>query len=74
MVYIGTFRSCIAGFVLKNTLFDNGGVTRGICKMDDNGNLTEVVETKNIVKAVDGAEADGVAVDVNSLMSMNMWG
>lgn len=59
---------------MKNTLFDNGGVTRGICKMDENGNLTEVVETKNIVKAVDGAEADGVAVDVNSLMSMNMWG
>ena len=24
----------MAGFVLKNTLSDNGGVTRGICKMD----------------------------------------
>lgn len=64
----------MAGFVLKNTLSDNGGVTRGICKMDENGNLTEVVETKNIVKTTDGAEADGVAVDVNSLVSMNMWG
>ena len=67
-------KSCMAGFVLKNTLSDNGGVTRGICKMDENGNLTEVVETKNIVKTTDGAEADGVAVDVNSLVSMNMWG
>ena len=67
-------KSCMAGFVLKNTLSDNGGVTRGICKMDENGNLTEVVETKNIVKTADGAEADGVAVDVNSLVSMNMWG
>ena len=65
---------CMAGFVLKNTLSDNGGVTRGICKMDENGNLTEVVETKNIVKSKDGAEADGVIVDVNSLVSMNMWG
>ena len=64
----------MAGFVLKNTLSDNGGVTRGICKMDENGNLTEVVETKNIVKTADGAEADGVVVDVNSLVSMNMWG
>ena len=64
----------MAGFVLKNTLSDNGGVTRGICKMDENGNLTEVVETKNIVKTADGAEADGIAVDVNSLVSMNMWG
>ena len=35
-------KSCMAGFVLKNTLSDNGGVTRGICKMDENGNLTEV--------------------------------
>ena len=43
-------KSCMAGFVLKNTLSDNGGVTRGICKMDDQNNLTEVVETKNIVK------------------------
>ena len=41
-------KSCMAGFVLKNTLSDNGGVTRGICKMDEDNNLTEVVETKNI--------------------------
>ena len=67
-------KSCMAGFVLKNTLSDNGGVTRGICKMDEQNNLTEVVETKNIVKTVTGADADGVAVDVNSLVSMNMWG
>lgn len=67
-------KSCMAGFVLKNTLSDNGGVTRGICKMDKQNNLTEVVETKNIVKTEAGAEADGVAVDVNSLVSMNMWG
>ena len=61
-------KSCMAGFVLKNTLSDNGGVTRGICKMDENGNLTEVVETKNIAKTADGAEADGVAVGVNSVV------
>ena len=67
-------KSCMAGFVLKNTLSDNGGVTRGICKMDEQNNLTEVVETKNIVKTAGGSEADGVAVDVNSLVSMNMWG
>ena len=67
-------KSCMAGFVLKNTLSDNGGVTRGVCKMDDQNNLTEVVETKNIVKTATGAETDGVAVDVDSLVSMNMWG
>ena len=67
-------KSCMAGFVLKNTLSDNGGVTRGICKMDADHNLTEVVETKNIVKIADGAEADGVKLDTESLVSMNMWG
>ena len=65
-------KSCMVGFVLKNTLSDNGGVTRGICKMDEQNNLTEVVETKNIIKTADGAEADGVAVDMNSLVSMTV--
>lgn len=67
-------QSCMAGFVLKNTLSDNGGVTRGICKMDGENNLTEVVETKNIVKTVSGAEANGIRIDIDSLVSMNMWG
>ena len=67
-------KSCMAGFILKNTLSDNGGVTRGICKMDNENNLTEVVETKNIVKTTEGSETDGVSIDVNSLVSMNMWG
>ncbi len=62
---VNSGKSCMAGFVLKNTLSDNSGVTRGICKMDENGNLTEVVETKNIVKT-----ADVVAADVNSLVSI----
>lgn len=58
----------------KNTLSDNGGVTRGICKMDAENNLTEVVETKNIIKTTEGAEADGMKLDIDSLVSMNMWG
>ncbi len=65
---------CMAGFVLKNTLSENGGVTRGICKMNDSGYLTEVVETSDIVKTENGAESDGAQIDVNSLVSMNMWG
>ncbi|MGC2920410.1 nucleotidyltransferase, partial [Enterococcus faecium] len=36
-------------------------------------NLTEVVETKNIVKTATGAVTEGVAVDVNTLVSMNKW-
>lgn len=36
----------MAGFVLGNTLSDNGGVTRGVCVVDENGNLTGVNETE----------------------------
>lgn len=66
--------ACMAGFVLKNTLSDNGGVTRGVCKMNDEGFLTEICETSNIVKTAEGAEADGEFIDVESLVSMNMFG
>lgn len=65
---------CMAGFVLNNTLSDNGSVTRGICKMDSDNNLTEIIETKNIIKIGDEAIADDQALDINSLVSMNMWG
>ena len=69
----------MAGFVLGNTLSDNGGVTRGVCVVDENGNLTGVNETKNIVKTAEGAgveKEDGTVdpIDKNSLVSMNMWG
>ena len=64
---------CMAGFILKNTLSENGGVTRGICQVRD-GMLTDVVETGNIIKTPDGAAADGVRVDENAYVSMNMWG
>ncbi|MBQ1263315.1 MAG: nucleotidyltransferase [Oscillospiraceae bacterium] len=65
---------CMAGFVLKNTLSENGGVTRGICRVDEQGYLTQVVETSDIVKTESGAEAEGEPIDVNSAVSMNMWG
>jgi len=40
----------MAGFILRNTLSDNGGVTRGVCQMDKDFYLTKVTETHNIVK------------------------
>mgnify|MGYP002238349808 CR=1 FL=1 len=39
---------CMAGFILGNTLSDNGTVTRGICAVDENDYLTDVVETYEI--------------------------
>lgn len=64
----------MAGFILKNTLSENGGVTRGICKTDDKGYLTDIVETSNIEKTQTGAKVGDTAVDADSYVSMNMFG
>ena len=63
----------MAGFVLKNTLSDNGAVTRGICQMNDAHYLTGVLETSGIEKTTEGAAAGGKSIDIDSLVSMNMW-
>ena len=65
---------CMAGFILKNTLSDNGGVTRGVCSVDENGYLTDVEETSNIIKTKDGVFADSRQINPDSYVSMNMWG
>lgn len=69
---------CMAGFVLKNTLSDNGGVTRGICHLDADGKLNGIQETFHIVKTPEGAGSETdtgiIPVDMESLVSMNMWG
>ena len=64
----------LAGFILKNTLSENGGVTRGICTVNADGYLTDVRETKNIVKTPEGASVEGTPIDAESHVSMNMWG
>lgn len=75
----GCLDICMAGFVLGNTLSEYGTVTRGICSMDDAGNLLGVDETRNIKKTSKGASAvlpDGSEkeLDPKALVSMNMWG
>ena len=64
---------CMAGFVLENTLSDNGAVTRGLCSTRS-GRLVSVRETKNIIKTPEGPEADGEKLDPSMPVSMNMWG
>lgn len=70
--FLDTNEYALIGYVLKNTLSDNGGVTRGICTVD-NGKLVSISETKNIVKTENGAETEGNKLDINSLVSMNFW-
>ena len=67
----------MVGYLLKNTLSDNGSVSRGVCSVK-NGKLTDVVERTAIVRTENGIayEMDGkqVNIDENTLVSMNFWG
>ena len=70
----------MAGFVIGNTLSDNGTVTRGLCKQDEYNNLITVTETYEVYKDKDGIikgqtqDKKEVIVKNDSLVSMNMWG
>lgn len=70
---------CMSGFVLKNTLSDNGGVSRGICEVDADNYLNKVTETYEIelidgkIKAVNEA-GEPVDISKEQVVSMNMWG
>ena len=74
------FKMCMAGYVIGNTLSENGTVTRGVCEQDSDNYLTNVVETYEISKKPDGrltGEDDNkneVVIDDKSLVSMNMFG
>ena len=70
---------CMGGFVLSNTLSDNGTVTRGVCQVDEEGYLTNVTETYNIQMKEDGLHATDesgapVTISPSQPVSMNMWG
>ena len=67
----------MAGFSLKNTLSENGAVTRGVCVADANGYLEKVIETTGIL-IVDGKiQCDNAEVSKwitsDTMVSMNMW-
>lgn len=68
----------IIGYVLKNTLSDNGYVSRGVCQMDENHMLTEINERTKIRRVGDKVlyeEGDkAFEVPEDSPVSMNFWG
>ena len=74
--YNDKFNYCMAGFILKNTLSENGGVTRGVCQIDSSNMLIDIKETSNIIKKDTGAiiETTNERIDDESYVSMNMWG
>lgn len=70
---------CMAGFVLGNTLSDNGTVTRGVCSRTDGDMLASCEETYSIVREGDHAVGKNEAgesrrIELESLVSMNLWG
>ncbi len=69
---------CMVGYVLSNTLTDNGTVSRGVCTVSDEGKLVSVVERTKIEKVGDIAVSveDGVEykMPLDSIVSMNCWG
>lgn len=73
------FDICMGGFILGNTLSENGGVTRGVCQVDERGILKGVTETYEIRQCEDWAEGHSeegtpVKIPLNQNVSMNMWG
>jgi hypothetical protein len=67
----------MVGYRLRNTVSENGYVTRGVCEVDSLGRLAGVTETYRIALKPDGTICDtenNVSLDPKSLVSMNFWG
>ena len=71
---------CMVGYLLGNTVTENGSVARGICETDGSGLLTTIAERTRI-EMYDGGihftEDDGATwtdVPADTVVSMNMWG
>lgn len=74
------YEFCMAGYKLENTVTENGHVARGVCELDDDGYLKEVIERTKIEKRPEGisfTEDDGenwTALPEGTVVSMNFWG
>ena len=73
------YRYAMVGYALQNTLTENGSVSRGICTVNENGELVDIVERTQIEKRGDGAAytengTDFVPISGDSIVSMNLWG
>jgi dTDP-glucose pyrophosphorylase len=69
----------MCGFIMRNTLSDNGSVSRGVCEVNSDGNLSQVVEHTKIERNGKAAKSfieDGTVIDFtgDEIVSMNMWG
>ena len=70
---------CMVGYHVGNTLSESGSVSRGVCVVDDNDLLLNVVERTHIEEkggTIIYLDENGeeVAIPANTPVSMNMWG
>ena len=74
------YQYTMVGYLLENTLTENGHVARGVCETNAEGKLTEITERVRIEKREDGpayTEDDGATwtpLAGDTVVSMNMWG
>lgn len=74
------YQYTMVGYLLKNTLTENGHVARGVCETDAEGKLTAITERVRIEKHADGpafTEDEGktwTSLTGDTVVSMNMWG
>lgn len=70
---------CMIGYRVGNTLSESGSVSRGVCEVDAQDNLTNVVERTSIEQKGDtiyfvDENGKDVSIEKNTPVSMNMWG
>ena len=73
------YEFCMIGYELKNTITENGHVSRGVCDVTDGGYLTDIVERTKIMRRDGGIQytEDGeswVTLPEDTVVSMNFWG
>ena len=76
---VNSHQMCMVGYFLKNTVSDNGYVSRGECFVNDDGHLEGVVERTHIEKTTDGIirkddQGNQTKMNIDAMVSMNFWG
>ncbi len=73
-----SFQYALVGYVLKNTLSQFGGVSRGICKISENNSLLEIKECKGITRQDEKIfypeNRNKISLQKEEIVSMNFWG
>lgn len=74
-----SYKFSMVAYSLKNTISENGYVSRGECTIDDNGFLTDVTERVRIEKIegelkTENDKGEIIPIHENTIVSMNFWG